>query len=117
MGNQLQLPLLARLDGPAVVNRDIVRQAHTYREACRLAWQLRRARHLSQRQLACEIDVPYQHVSDYLNRDDKPGRRDLPGRAVHAFESVVGNTLLSQWHAMQAELTVLEELQVMGRAA
>ena len=44
-------------------------------------------------------------------------RRSLPGDAVAAFETVAGNTAISQWHAARAGLTVLEELQASRRAA
>lgn len=113
---QRELPLMARLHGPSVVPPEIVRCARSYRDAVRLCWQLRRVRRMTLRQLAAEAELPHQHISDYFNADDRRTRRDLPGQAVHVVEQVLGNTAISQWHASQAELTVLEEIQA-GRLA
>lgn len=117
MGEQLQLALLCRLDGPAIVPPQALRAAKTYRQAVRLCRALSPRSRLTLRQLAGEAGLPAQHVSDYFNADDKPGRRDLPGDRVAAIERVLGNSAVSQWHAMQAQLTVLEELQASARAA
>lgn len=114
---QRPLQLLARLEGPAVVPPEQIKLAKSYREACRLAWQLRRAKNLTFRSLAEQAGLVYQHVGDYFNADDGRTRRDLPGDAVRAVEEVLGNTAISQWHAMQAGLTVVEELQAMRRVA
>ena len=114
---QGEIPLLARMGAPDVVPVEIVRTAKSYRQAVRLCWQLRRLKRLTFRQLASETGVPFQHVGDYFNEDDRRDRRDLPGDAVHAVESVLGNTAISQWHAQQAQLTVLEEMQATRRAA
>lgn len=114
---QREFPLLARLEGPAIVPIDLMRAAQSYRQAVRLAWALRRVRNMTFRQLAAEAGLVYQHVGDYFNTDDQPHRRDLPGHAVAAVEAVLGNTAVSQWHAMQAKLTVVEELQASRRFA
>lgn len=114
---QRPLQLLARLDGPSVVPPDMVRQARTYREACRMAWQLRRAKNLTFRALSERCGLVYQHVGDYFNADDARHRRDLPGDALSAVEGELGNTFVSQWHAMRAQLTVVEEIQAQRRAA
>lgn len=114
---QRELPLLARMGAPDVVPVEIVRTANTYRQAVRLCWQLRRLRRLTFRQLAAETGVPPQHVGDYFNADDGRFRRDLPGDSVKAIEAVLGNTAITQWHAQQAQLTVLEEMQATRRAA
>ncbi len=114
---QRELPLLCRLDGPSVVPPTFVRTARTYRQAVRLCKALSPRRRITLRQLAEEAGLPPQHVSDYLNPDDVPTRRDLPGDAVAAFERALGNTAVSQWHAMQAQLTVLEEVQAERSAA
>lgn len=108
---QREFPLLARIEGPAVVPPELMRIAKTYREAVRLCWALRRVRNLTYRGLAEQAGLIYQHVGDYFNADDRPGRRDLPGDAVRDVEAVLGNTAITQWHAMNAFLTVLEELQ------
>jgi hypothetical protein len=114
---QGEFPLFARMNGPSVVAPEIMRTAKTYRQAVRLCWQLRRVRNMTYRQLATEAGLHFQHVTDYFNADDKPSRRDLPGQHVRAVETALGNTAISQWHAAQAALTVLEEMQASRRAA
>ena len=113
---QRELPLFARMEGPAIVPPEAMRLARTYREAVRLCWQLRRLRNLTFRQLAAEADLPHQHASDYFNPDDAKHRRDLPGDRVAAVEAVLGNTAISQWHANRALLTVIEEAQAEAHA-
>lgn len=113
---QMELPLLCRLDAPSVVPSPVVRTARTYRQAVRLCRDLSPRKRLSLRLLAEEAGLHPQHVSDYFNDDDSPRRRCLPGYAVASVERVYGNTAVSQWHAMQAQLTVLEEMQA-GRVA
>lgn len=108
---QRELPLMGRLDGPSVVPFHYVQRCKTYREAVRESWRLRRVSYMTQAQLASEAEVPRQHVSDYINPDDKPGRRDLPPEAIRRWNGVVGNTLVSQWVAHQDRLTVLEQVQ------
>ena len=119
MENHLQreIPLLQRINGPDIVPPELLRTARSYRDACRVAWQLRRTKNLTFRQLAIEADLVFQHVGDYFCADDQKHRRSLPGGAVAAVESVLGNSAISQWHAAQAGLTVLEELQAMRRAS
>lgn len=56
-------------------------------------------------------------LSDYLNADDKPERRDLPAERIAAFESVMGNSLISQWIALRQELTCLEQMQADAKAS
>jgi hypothetical protein len=114
---QQEFPLFARMEGPAIVPAELMRLATTYRQAVRLCWNLRRLRKLTYRGLAAECGLIHQHVGDYFNPDDKPGRRDLPGEAVKSVEAFLGNTAISQWHAAHASFTVLEILQAQGRAA
>ena len=114
---QTVLPLLCRLDGPSVAPSEFVRRCRTYREAVRFAFALRRATNMTQRMLAAEAELRPQLISDYLNPDDKPHRKSLPGERIAAFEAVVGNTLVSQWVAAQSKLTVLEQLQAERLAA
>jgi hypothetical protein len=114
---QLSLPLLQRLDKPAVVPLQYVVRCRTYREAVRTAWELRRRKAMKHCKLAEEARLIAQHVSDYLNPDDKPKRRDLPAPRIADFEAVVGNTLVSQWLAARSSLTVLEEMQASREAA
>ena len=114
---QLGLRLMGRLEGPSAAPTALVIQAKTYREAVRLAWTNRRIHYATQRQLAAEAGLYAPHVSDYLNTDDKPTRRSLPAEAISQFEAFVGNTIVSQWLAAQARLTVMEEMQATRAAA
>lgn len=108
--DQREFPLLGRIDAPSVAPEQWVRLAKSYRQAVRIAWQLRRVHFMTRQQLAAEADLYPQHVTDYLHEDDKPSRRDLPAEAIPRFEGAIGNTLVSQWLAMHARLTVLEEI-------
>lgn len=114
---QKELALIGRMDGPSAVPTAAVNAAKTYREAVRLAWQMRRVKEMNRAMLAALAELYAPHVTDYLNGDDKPSRRDLPADAIARFEAVVGNTLVSQWLAAQSGLTVLEEMQENRRAA
>jgi hypothetical protein len=109
--DQKLLPLLGRLEGPSVAPAQIVRTCKTYREAVRLAWAHRRVHGMTLRQLAAEAELPPQHISDYLHPDDRSTRRNLSPEGIARFESVVGNTIVTQWIASRAPLTILEELQ------
>lgn len=113
---QLEFPLLTRMEGAAIVPSELMRTAKSYRQAVRLCWGLRRVKGMTYRQLAAECELIHQHVGDYFNADDKPGRRELPAEAVLAVEATLGNHAISQWHARRAGLTVLEELQASRRA-
>lgn len=115
--DQLSLPLLGRIDGPAVAPTQYVQLCKTYREAVRMCWALRRVHHMTQRQLACEAGLRPQLISDYLNADDGDQRRDLPADRIACFEGVAGNTLITQWVASRVALTVLEEMQATRAAA
>lgn len=105
-----EFPLMGRLDAPSVAPEQWVRMAKTYRQAVRLAWQLKRVHYMTRAQFAAEAHLYAQHVTDYLHEDDKPSRRDLPAEAIPRAEAVLGNTLISQWLAAQSKLTVLEEM-------
>lgn len=113
--DQLELPLLCRLDGPSVVPEQYVRACQTYREVVRLCWRLRRVRAMTMLTLAERAGFPSNHRSDYLS--DNEDRRELPAKYIKAFEYVCGNTAISQWIAMNAKLTVLEEVQAARLAA
>ena len=108
---QIGLPLIGVLKPPKVYPRCTFEMVRTYREAVRLAWQMRRVRGMTKQQLAGEACLYASHVTDYLHEDDRPSRRDLPAHKVAEFECVVGNRIVSQWMAMQSELTILEEMQ------
>ncbi len=108
--DQREFPLMGRIAAPSVAPEQWVRMAKSYRQAVRIAWQLRRVHYMTRPQLASEAELYPQHVTDFLHEDDKKSRRDLPAEAIPRFEAAVGNTLVSQWLAMHARLTVLEEI-------
>lgn len=114
---QIEMPLLQRLQGPAVVPTSMLALASTYRQAVRVCWQLRRAKGLTVTDLAREFGFNRQHASDYLNPDDAPTRRNLPPEQIATFEDVCGNAFITQWLAARQGLTVLEELQAERAAA
>lgn len=107
---QMQLRLLCRLDAPSVVPPHLVAQCKTYRDAVHLCWHLRRVRNMTQARLAEEANLYPPHVSAYLNKATKHPR-ELPASAIRSFEAACGNTAISQWLAMGARLTVVEEIQ------
>lgn len=92
-----------------VVPPQVVAGIKSFRHACRLAWKLRRVRNLSRRSLAEACGLYTSHVSDYFSPHEQ--RRELPARHVAAVERVLGNAVISQYLAQQAQLTVLEEMQ------
>lgn len=108
---QRELPVMQRIAGPAVVPSAALPFARSYREAVRWCWQLRRAKGLTASDLAREFGFNRQHVSDYLNADDKPTRRSLPAEQIAAFEEVCGNAFITQWLAARQNFTLLEQLQ------
>lgn len=111
---QLELPLLCRLDGPSVVPDSHIKACASYRDAVRLCWRLRRVKAMTTLTLAEQAGFPANHRSDYLSDDEE--KRELPAKYIRAFEYVSGNTAISQWIAMNAKLTILEEIQA-GRLA
>lgn len=118
---QREIPSFGEVPATRIVPRELVRMAASYREACRLCWAYRQSKGMTLRTLAERSGLYAPHVTDYLNDDDtnragKP-RRDLPAQYIQAVESVCGNTAISQWLALQAGLTVLEEVQQAMRAA
>ena len=114
---QIPLPLLQRIEGPAVVPAATLKLANTYRQAVRLCWALRRAKGLTPSDMARDFGFVRQHVGDYLNGDDKPTRRSLPAEQIGLFQEVCGNCAITQWLAARDHLTVLEQVQADQRAA
>lgn len=114
---QREFPLLGRIDGASVVPPSLLAQVKTFRQAVRLCWALRRAKCMKVIDLGREYGFIRQHVGDYLNADDKPGRRDLPPERIKDFEDVCGNCAITQWLAGLQKLTVLEEIQAERNAA
>lgn len=113
---QMQLRLLCRLDAPSVVPPHIVAQCKTYRDAVHLCWDLRRVRNMTQARLAEEAHLYPSHVSSYLSKTTKHPR-ELPASSIRGFETACGNTAISQWLAMGARLTVVEEIQAQALKA
>jgi hypothetical protein len=91
-----------------VIPPEAVMRIPSFRHACRLAWRLRRVR-ITQRTLAAHAGLYASHVSDYFS--PRSERRELPARYVAAVERVIGNTVISQYLAHAAKLTLLEEMQ------
>lgn len=98
-----------------VVPPTAIKSLKSYRHACRLAWKLRVRQGMTKRSLAEEAGLYATHVTDYFSVNDN--KRELPARHIAMVERVLGNTVISQFQAWQANLTVLEELQVLSRAA
>ena len=110
---QLSLPLLCRIDAPSIVAPDAVKACQTYREAVRLCWDARKVRGATQRSVAEHVGCQPSHMSEYLS--DDADKRDMPAKLIKAFEAYCGNCAVSQWIALGARFTVLEEMQ--ARAA
>lgn len=110
------MPLLQRIEGPAVVPPALLIHAKTYRQAVRLCWGLRRVK-WTPATLAAHYQFTRQHVGDWLNPDDRATRRSLPAERIADFEEACGNVLLTQWLAARQRLTVLEQLQAAGLVA
>ena len=116
INEQMELTLLfARIDGPSVVPDKFIKACETYRDAVRLCWALRRVKKMTSLTLAESAGFPANHRTDYLSDDES--RRELPAKHIRAVEYVCGNTAISQWIAMNAKLTVLEEIQAARLAA
>lgn len=115
--DQLEFPLLERLNAPSVAPEHWVRYCKTYRDAVRTAWTLRRIKGAKPADMARDMKFIAQHISDWLAKDNKPKRRNLPAHHIPDFELYVGNTLVTQWIASHAKLTVLEEITATRQAA
>lgn len=113
---QLELRgLLCRIDGPSVVDPQLVAACKTYRDVVKLCWDKRKVRNMTKAMLAERAGLYASHVSCYLSKD--PSQRDLPASSVRGFEKACDNTAISQWFAMNANLTPVEEMQFIRRAA
>lgn len=111
---QTQLALLCRLDAPRVVPPRLVAACKTYREVVQLCWALRLVRNMTRAMLAERTGLYAPHITCYLNDNvPKNRRRDLPPWATRSFELACDNTAISQWHAMNSKLTVVEEMLAM----
>lgn len=114
---QREIPLMQRIAGPSVVPSAALPFARSFREAVRWCWAMRKAKGLTASDLARDFGFNRQHVSDYLNADDKPTRRSLPAEQITLFEEVCGNCFVTQWLAARQHLTVLEQIQAERMAA
>lgn len=93
-----------------VVPHEVIARITDYRHACRLAWKLATRRRRITHATLAEIAGLYRpHVSDYFSQHAT--RRELPAKYVAIVERYLGNTVISQWLACQANMTVLEEMQ------
>lgn len=104
------------LNAPEFLPDEVIVQCSTYREIVRASWAHRRIKGMTQRTLAERIGCYASHVSDYLQADDKPSRRDLPAECLNAWAATVGNWAVQQWLARQSKLTIMEEV-IARRAA
>lgn len=113
---QAPLPLLGGVVQAQrlVVPPQVVMRLTGWRQACRLAWKLRSPR-ITQRTFAELTGCYPSHVSDYFSVHDH--RRDLPAQHAGAACLVLGNTVLIQYLAQEARVTLLEEMQAARRAA
>jgi len=116
-GSQAQLALMGGVVQAQrlVVPPQVVKALKSYRHACRLAWKLRRVRNLTRAELARQAGLYAPHVTDYFSQHEN--RRELPAKHVAAVERVLGNKVISQWQAHQADDMLLSELDAMRRAA
>lgn len=100
------------LEPAKAVSAWYVNKCKNYRQACRMAWQMRRVRNMTYIMFASYGGFTRQHVGDWFNKDDKTTRRDMPADCIATAEAILGNKLISQWVAAQSKLTVLEEMQI-----
>ncbi len=104
--------LLERLDAPSVAPISLISTLKSYRDVCRMAFERRRVVNMTRAGLCERTGMRASHVADYLSDRDIDDRgnemRDMPAKYIPAFEQAVGNTFVSQWLAMQAQLTILE---------
>ena len=112
---QSPLPLLGGMVRAQrlVVPPQVVMGLKSYRHACRLAWKLRNPR-ITYRTLAELAGLYSSHVSDYFSVHDC--RRELPAKHVGPVCLVLGNTVIAQWLAQEARVTLLEEMQAQRAA-
>jgi hypothetical protein len=104
------------VNAPAFLPAAIVEECSTYREIVRVSWAHRRIKAMTQRTLAERVGCYPSHISDYLQADDKPMRRDLPAERLNAWAATVGNWGVQQWLTRQSRLTIMEEV-IAQRAA
>lgn len=117
MNSSYPLPLMGGvIQGQRLTLPPVAINALTdYRHACRMAWKLRQVKGMTRRTLAELSGLYASHVSDYFSVCDQ--KRTLPADRIAAVEAILGNTAISQYLAHKSGLTVLEEMQLVRRAA
>lgn len=110
--NQLELPILCRIDAPGVLHPDEIAKVQTWREAVLLCWSKRRDRSAGA-QSACArwCGIQVSHMSAYLS--DDPKQRDMPAKYAKAFQAWCGNAAIAQFQAREVALTVSQEIEAM----
>ena len=115
----LPLPLLGGVVQPQMLHLppEVIERIASWRDACRLAWKLRRVRNMTKRTLAEQAGLYASHVTEYFATHPAGAapKRELPAKAIARTERVLGNTVMSQWIAAQSDLTVLEGLRAERR--
>ena len=94
--SQREIPIVAALKSPDRVPDQVVASFGDYEEtvityAVRWAWENRRIRDMTQARAAELIGLTAPHFSNILT-----GKKYLPAHKINSFESVVGNTAVSQ---------------------
>lgn len=98
------------LNAPQPLPLELVANCATYREVVRLSWAHRRSKGMTLRSLAELIGTYASHVTDYLNEDDAPTRRNLPADKLGSWCCVVGNLAVQQWLQIDAERQLMSSL-------
>jgi hypothetical protein len=109
MDDELSL-LGGMVRAPKFLPTDEIAKCETYRQAVRLSWANRRRMAMTKEKLAEELGTYPSHVSDYLNKDDKPTRRNVPPHKLDRWAEITGNWAVHQWLARQVKLTFMEEV-------
>jgi hypothetical protein len=90
-----------------------IQQCRSFRDACRLAWEHRTEKGMTQAYLGMLCNLYPQHVSDYFHLDAKDPkgrtRRALPAELIAIVEEKLGNRAISQYLARSAMLHYLEQ--------
>ena len=113
---QRELPYFGVVPEPRFATDAELALCKSYREAVRLSWELRVSRGMTQATAAERTGLYAPHLSEFLNKDDKPSRRDLPMDKVKNWCYVVGNWVVLQYITRDAQLNIMEEM-IAQRAA
>lgn len=100
----------ARMEPPRFVALTIIGECESYRDAVRMAWEMRSISNMTRSALAERIGSYPSHVTDYLLGDDSKGRRSLPADLIDDFEWAVGNRIVTQFLLFKAGI----ELQLVA---